>query len=97
MRKYRTLNFGCCFGVLAASTSWLVISPNSSCHSVGGIADFLSIVQLPATFLATVLSGNAHGGAAGELIYWLLVLLGWSIVGFAVAAVFRSPKRDEKT
>lgn len=98
MRKRRTLIFGFCFGALAALTSWLAISPNSPVHSVGGAAGgFLSVVPLPATFLAMLLSGNVHGGAAGERIYWLLVFLEWSIVGAAAAAAFRSLTSDGKT
>ena len=79
-------------------TSWFIISPNSPVHSVGGgVAGFFSVVQLPATFLAILFSGNVHGGAVGERIYWLFVFLEWSILGFAVAALHRSLKSDEKT
>jgi hypothetical protein len=98
MRKHRTFIFGCCFGGLAALTSWFIISPNSPVQSIGGaVAGFFSVVQLPATFLAIPFSGNVHGGAAGERIYWLLVFLEWSILGFTVATLYRSLKSDEKT
>jgi hypothetical protein len=98
MRKHRTFIFGCCFGGLAALTSWFIISPNSPIPSTGGaVAGFLRVVQLPATFLAIPLSGNVHGGAAGERIYWLLVFLEWSILGFTVATLYWSLKNDGKT
>lgn len=98
MRKYRTLIFGCCFGGLAVLTSWLIISPDSPVRTIGGgVAGCLSVLQLPAAFLVILFSGNVHGGATGEKIYWLLVFLEWSIFGFTVATLYKSLKSDEKT
>jgi hypothetical protein len=44
---------------------------------------------MPASFLAMLLSGNAHGGSSGENIYWVLVFVQWLLVGFGLAAVLR--------
>ena len=77
--------------------SWLVTSPKTPLQSLGDAGDCLAMAQLPATFLAMLLSGNVHGGDTGETIYWFLVFLEWSIIGFAVAKVYKLISRDKKT
>jgi hypothetical protein len=77
--------------------SWLVTSPKTPLQSLGDDArDSLAMAQLPATFLAMLLSGNVHGGDTGETIYWFLVFLEWSIIGFAVAKVYKLISRYKK-
>lgn len=82
--------FAPCFACAVTVVSWLMISPDSFLHSPSSLASQLfSALQLAATFLATVLSGNVHGGSSGEAVYWALVFAQWLIVGFGLFALFR--------
>src|SRR5215831_9716021 len=89
-KSRRHLLFAVSFGCAVTFISWLMSSPNSSLHSPSSLASQLfSGLQIAATFLAIILSGNAHGGSSGERIYWVLVFAQWLIVGFGLSALFR--------
>jgi hypothetical protein len=84
------LLFAVGFGCAITLVSWLMISPDSSLHSPSSVAsELFSGLQIVATFLVIVLSGNAHGGASGEKIYWVLVFAQWLLVGFGLSALLR--------
>jgi hypothetical protein len=91
MRKIRFhLAFALCFGAAVAVLSWLLISPGSPIESSSrAIKSFFGIIQIVATFLAAILSGNVHGGSAGERIYWVLVFAQWFTVGLVISFLFR--------
>ncbi len=84
------LLFAVGFGCAVTLVSWLMISPDSSLHAPSSVAsEVFSGLQIAATFLAIILSGNVHGGASGEKIYWALVFAQWLLVGFGLSALFR--------
>ncbi len=71
--------------------SWLMISPLSPVRSsFEGLTEFFSIAQICATFLAILLSGNVHGGTNAGIIYWLLVFVQWSGIGWGISALVRA-------
>jgi hypothetical protein len=82
--------FALCFGAIITAISWLLISQWSPVRtSSEALVYFVSYVQIFAAFAAMTLSGNPHLGAVGEVIYWMLVLVQWVIVGFGVSFLFR--------
>jgi hypothetical protein len=97
MRKFRFhLVFAFCFGVIVVVLSWLLISPDSPVESSSdSLKEFLGLIQIVATFLAIILSGNVHGGSEGETIYWMLVFAQWFIVGLGLSFLFRLRGRND--
>ena len=76
-------------GGATTGLSWLLVAEHSP---VRGSVEFLRILfvilQFPATLAASVISGNVHGGALGEAVYWALALLQWLIVSFGLLGFF---------
>ena len=91
MHRFRfNVLFGLSFGALVAAVSRLLISPASPVESSSGaVKGFFGMIQIVATFLAILLSGNVHGGSGGEAIYWVLVFVQWFVVGLGLSALFR--------
>jgi hypothetical protein len=91
MRRVRFhVIFALCFGAVTAAISWLLISPESPVEtSSTALKYFCGAVQIIAAFLAMTLSGNPHGGAFGEMIYWVLVFAQWFVVGLGLSFLFR--------
>lgn len=92
--------FAACFGVLISMLSWMLqgVSVNSIFHDyTERVSDVLAFFQLPATFLAMVLTGNVHGGSTGEHIYWMLVVTEWSLAGFLLSLLWKrqTPKPSQ--
>jgi hypothetical protein len=90
------LIFGMCFGAIAAATTCLVIEAlartsstwshssstllRTSCRSL--LAFLGTILDIP-SFIGLTLSGSV-------IIYWVLVLVQWSVVGLGISFLFRS-------
>jgi hypothetical protein len=91
MQKFRFhLIFGACFGTFVAVISWLLISPESPVQTfLPSLQYFFGAIQFVAAFIAMTLSGQPHLGAIGEVIYWVLVLAQWFVVGFGISFLFR--------
>jgi len=90
MQKFRFhLVFALCSGVFIALLSWLLISPSSPLESSSvALKNFFAFINIIATFLAIIFSGNIHGGSIGEIIYWILVFSQWFAVGFGLPFFF---------
>ena len=78
-----------CFAALVTVISWVFVSSPEAYSRTA--AEFFNAVQTPAALVAMIMSvmiGNVHGGAAGEGIYWALVFMEWSVVGFELAVIY---------
>jgi hypothetical protein len=93
LRSRLQLLFATSFGCAVTLVSWLMVSPQSSLHSPSSaVREVFGGLQIAATFLAMLLSGNAHGGSDAEKIYWVLVFVQWLVVGIGVSVLFRLRK-----
>ena len=76
------LLFGVLFGMAVACASWL-LNADSSPYQLN--SDFLRVtfglLQIPATVLSMVITGNVHGGAEREVVYWIVVVVEWCCIG----------------
>jgi NADH:ubiquinone oxidoreductase subunit K len=72
--------------------SWLLVSPDSPVHPLlltsAGLLNFLALIHIVPTMLSMVASNNVHGGSDGEVIYWILILVQWFIVGLGLSFLF---------
>jgi hypothetical protein len=93
MRRLRFhLIFALGWGVAVAAASWLLVSPASPLASPSdSVLQILGSVHIVPTILASMLSGNIHGGTLGEIFYWVLVICQWSVVALAISLIFRKP------
>lgn len=68
------------------------MAPDSPVHtyslSSAGLLNFLALIHIVPMILAILISGNAHGGSEGEVIYWILIFGQWFIVGFGLSFLF---------
>jgi len=68
--------------------SWLSISPDSPVESSSAtVRNLFGIIQIVAALVAMTLSRNPHLGHGGEIIYWALVLVQWSILGLWISVL----------
>jgi hypothetical protein len=84
-----------CFGAAVTTISWLLLHPDSPVQSSSpAVLNLVSGLQIIPTFIAIILSGNAHGGSNSDVIYWVLVFCQWSVVGLALSLIIQAAKRS---
>jgi hypothetical protein len=93
MHKYRVhFIFAACLAVVVALVTWLLVSPDSPIESSSAaVLNVLGLVHIVPSIVATILSGNVHGGS--NMVYWLLVVAQWFVFGFVLALLLQSLRR----
>ena len=80
------------FGLLITLAAWSLLSPDSPVHQYlqhhydipsPEFLNFLAYIQIIPTIVATIVSGNIHGGGQG--IYWVLAFAQWFFIGLGMS------------
>jgi hypothetical protein len=97
MHRFRfNLIFALCFGAAVTLFGWLLVSPESPVESSSETLKYaIGLIQLFAALMAMTLSGSPHLGSVGAIIYWVLVLAQWSIIGLGISFLFKLKGRND--
>jgi hypothetical protein len=89
--------FALSFGTVVTMLSWLLIDPSSPiCLSSAYLLNLIAGSQIIPTFIAIILCGYGNT-VFGEIIYWILALCQWSVVGLILMLILQAARGTPST